>query len=183
MSSNKKTYKMIHDTGEITGTPTEVSVDNLFQYKRLYMIMGTGIYSGNTASWWGFNYRNNGANNTATNNNRTTQLAQHGQSALVRQAGEQVFPSLFMSYSGTSAITSMSFRAILNTGDYNLESAYVEAQGHVNGTGYRHEYNGVDKIEILRMDGFRFYGGAGQNIGGGRIRVFEIISEEGKYLS
>ena len=77
----------------------------------------------------------------------------------------------------------MSFRAILNTGDYNLESAYVEAQGHVNGTGYRHEYNGVDKIEILRMDGFRFYGGAGQNIGGGRIRVFEIISEEGKYLS
>ena len=178
MSAFERSFKLIYKAN-ITGNPTVINIDNLFDATRgLYVIMFTQYYynTGGTHDQW--NLRRNGTLNTDSDITRSALVLQHSQGAAIYQGNTSNATLSTGTYAGAAATeraNNIIYYYPSNRGV--LPSLYQESVGHVSGTGYRVQVTASIKIDALMHDGIQVKNVGNQYVDG-VIRVFKVDDQQ-----
>ena len=178
MSAFERSWKLIFKA-DITGNPTEINIDNVFDHTRsLYVIVFSQYFynTGGTHDQW--NFRRNGVLNSSSDVTRSALVLQHGQGAAIYQGNTSNATLSTGTYAGSVATQRGNSFMYLNPGNKGvLGSYYQEAIGHVSGTGYRVQVSAGFKTGTNMNDGIQIKNVGNQYVDG-VIRVFKIDDQQ-----
>lgn len=178
MSAFERSYKLIYKAN-ITGNPTVINIDNVFDQSRSqYVIMFTQFYynTGGTHDQW--NLRRNGTTNTDSDITRSSVVLQHSQSAAIYQGNTSNSTFSTGTYAGNAATergNSITYYYPSNRGV--LPSFYQDCIGFVTGTGFRAQANAGFKIDALMHDGIEIKNVGNQYVDG-VLRIFKVDDQQ-----
>ena len=178
MSAFERAYKLIYKAN-ITGNPTEINIDNVFDHTRgLYVIVFSQYYynTGGTHDQW--NFRRNGVLNTSSDVTRSALVLQHSQGSAIYQGNTGNSTLSTGTYAGSVATQRGNSFFYLYPGNRAvLSSYYQEAIGHVSGTGYRVQVSAGFKTGTKMYDGIQIKNVGNQYVDG-VIRVFKVDDQQ-----
>jgi hypothetical protein len=174
MAAFERSYKLIYKA-TITGNPTVINIDNVFDHTRsLYGIMFTQYYYNTGGTHDQKNLRRNGTTNTDSDNTRSTVVLQHSQSSAIYDGNTSNATFSTGGYAGSAATERGNTIMYYNPSNRGvLPSYYEEAIGFVNGTGFRAQANAGFKIDALMHDGMEIKNVGNQYVDG-VLRVFKV---------
>tara|TARA_Y100000004_G_scaffold193118_1_gene255011 strand:+ start:14330 stop:14869 length:540 start_codon:yes stop_codon:yes gene_type:complete len=179
MGSFKKTYKKI-SSNNIAGTSGLV-IDNLFQQGHHYFIVGFNIEYVNTGGHLFLYFRTSNQNYTGGAYSRDSQVMQHGQGDIIHQSNHGSTNGGTVGYCGDQPEESLGFKLYIQPrGSQGWANAYSDAIGHVNGTGYRGQKDGVNLNTNSGTNGIGIVENGAGNFASGIIDVYRV--ETGDHL-
>ena len=179
MASFKQTYKKI-SSNNISGT-AGLTLDNIFEQGHHYFIVGFNIQYASTGGHLFLYFRTTNQNYTGGAYTRDTQVMQHGQGDIIHQSNHGSTNGGTIGYAGDQPEESLGFKLYIQPrGNQGFDNAYCDAIGHVNGTGYRGQKDGVNLNANTGTNGIGIVENGAGNFASGTIDVYEVTT--GKHL-
>ena len=106
---------------------------------------------------------------------------QHGQGDIIHQSNHGSSNGGTIGYAGDQPEESLGFKLYIQPrGQQGFDNAYSDAIGHVNGTGYRGQKDGVNLNANEGTNGIAIIENGAGNFASGTIDVYEVTT--GKHL-
>jgi hypothetical protein len=174
MASFKRTYKKIA-SHNIAGTSGLV-VDNFFEQGHHYLLVGFNIEYVNSGGHLFLYFRDDNDNYTGSAYSRDSQIMQHGQGDIIHQSSHSSTNGGTIGYAGDEPTESLGFKLYFQPrGLQGWSNAYSDAIGHVTGTGYRGQKEGVNLNINTGVVGIGIIQNGAGNFASGIIDIYEVM--------